>query len=159
MRIVFTVDGAPVGWQRAGTNRYSGRHYTQERTRETERMIAYVYQAAAHGFRFKERTPVSLTVLAYYPIPKSVSRATRARMIAREILPVVKPDWDNVGKLVSDALNGVAYGDDKEIVAATVIKMYSDRPRMRIVLEDADELFMREINGGEVDGHDAERGV
>jgi Holliday junction resolvase RusA-like endonuclease len=46
-----------------------------------------------------------------------------------EIFPG-KPDWDNVGKIISDALNEVAYKDDSQIYQCTVAKMYSDRPRV-----------------------------
>lgn len=31
-------------------------------------------------------------------------------------------DWDNLGKVVSDALNGVAYKDDRQVVDGRVIK-------------------------------------
>ena len=33
-------------------------------------------------------------------------------MICDEISPTKKPDWDNIGKIVSDALNKFAYKDD-----------------------------------------------
>ena len=35
-------------------------------------------------------------------------------------------DWDNLGKLVSDALNGVAYVDDSQIRECVVRKIYPD---------------------------------
>ena len=35
-------------------------------------------------------------------------------------------DWDNLGKLVSDALNGVAYIDDSQIQGCVVRKHYPD---------------------------------
>lgn len=48
-------------------------------------------------------------------------------------------DWDNLAKLVTDALNGVAYADDRQIVTAIVTKWLpsllvpgrNNRPRRR----------------------------
>ena len=55
-------------------------------------------------------------------------------MLSGFIRPTVKPDWDNIGKLVADALNGIAYDDDKCIVDAQVRKFYSDQPRTDIII-------------------------
>lgn len=55
------------------------------------------------------------------------------RIVARVLPPkgawdgkkcLTKPDWDNIGKLVGDALNRVAYRDDSQIFEAKVIKRY-----------------------------------
>lgn len=143
MTISFTVKGPPVGWQRAGVNRRTGRHYTQQKTKNAEEEIALAYRIAAKGRRFPTGTPLAVCVYAYFPIPKRVSKATRAAMISKEILPTVKPDWDNIGKLV-DGLNGVAFDDDKDIVCGSVVKMYSDEPRMVFVLKEAWEVFLEE---------------
>lgn len=35
-------------------------------------------------------------------------------------------DWDNLGKLVSDALNGLAYADDSQVREALIRKHYPD---------------------------------
>lgn len=40
-----------------------------------------------------------------------------------------RPDWDNLAKLATDALNGLAYKDDAQIVDAHVTKIMPD-PRV-----------------------------
>ena len=40
-----------------------------------------------------------------------------------------KPDVDNCLKSIFDALNGIAYDDDSQIVAVTAAKFYSENPR------------------------------
>ena len=66
-------------------------------------------------------------------------------MLKDEIRPTVKPDWDNIGKLISDALNGVAYADDKDIVFGAVQKAYSSKPRTVVTLwEFIDERGLAE---------------
>ena len=137
MKISFTVDGNPFGWQRAGQNHYTGAVYTQNKTRQHEQLVALAYRLAAKGYMFPADTYVDLEVIAYVKIPKSATKARRAKMLSGKIRPTTKPDWDNLGKLVSDALNGVAYDDDKRVVDARVRKFYSDRPRTQVTLSEA----------------------
>ena len=54
----------------------------------------------------------------------------------REIWPTKRPDGDNVLKLVADALNGVAYEDDSQIVYMTIKKEYASRGFLRIRIEE-----------------------
>ena len=64
-------------------------------------------------------------------------QTVQQKMRSGEIRPTVKPDFDNIGKLIADALNGVAYDDDKCIVDAQVRKFYSDNPRTEVILQIA----------------------
>ena len=142
MKIVFEVQGAPVGWQRAGVNRWSGLHYTQDKTRDAEIKTALAYKTAARGYRFPEGAAVAVTIHAYYPIPQRTSKAKREEMIMGNVLPTVKPDVDNVSKLVLDALNGVAYEDDKQVVGG-VYKIYSETPQIVVMIFDNVDLTFR----------------
>jgi len=49
-------------------------------------------------------------------------------------LPIGDPDWDNLGKLVSDAINNVVYRDDAQITDARVRKRYGEPHRVEITL-------------------------
>lgn len=62
-----------------------------------------------------------------------------------------KSDWDNIGKLVCDALNGVAYDDDKCVCDARVVKLYGEVPHLRVRLEDINAWDLRQPGtaGGE----------
>lgn len=79
---------------------------------------------------------IQVTITAYHPIPKRSSKALRELMISGANRPAKKPDWDNIGKAVCDALNGVAYKDDAQIVQAKVEKYYSDTPRVEVEISD-----------------------
>ena len=57
-------------------------------------------------------------------------------MLQGKILPTKKPDCDNIAKIICDALNGVAYDDDKQIVALKVTKIYSAEPRVLVWVSD-----------------------
>lgn len=49
-----------------------------------------------------------------------------------KIFPTKKPDIDNVIKVIADALNGVAYDDDKQIIDVSARKVYSETPRVDV---------------------------
>jgi Holliday junction resolvase RusA-like endonuclease len=74
-------------------------------------------------------------------IKLTVSGEPIAKQRARELMESgfikrdKRPDYDNISKAVSDALNGLAYSDDGQIVSASIEKLYSGRPRLEIELE------------------------
>ena len=80
--------------------------------------------------------PVSLTLTIYHKIPKSASRAKQEQMEDGLIEPTTKPDVDNVLKAVMDALTGVWYNDDAQVVEAMVSKTYSVNPRIEVCLQE-----------------------
>ncbi|MGB6231196.1 MAG: RusA family crossover junction endodeoxyribonuclease, partial [Litorimonas sp.] len=47
----------------------------------------------------------------------------------------IKPDGDNLAKLVKDALNGLAYHDDAQVSTTIVEKQWSDHDRTVVTLE------------------------
>ena len=56
----------------------------------------------------------------------------------RIIRPMKKPDFDNIGKIVCDALNDIAYHDDAQIVDAQVRKFFSDDPKVVVTIQEAE---------------------
>ena len=131
MTVRFTVPGSPQGKARPRFTK--GRTYTPKNTVIYEKLVRIRYQAAAMGITPAEG-PVSVTILARYPIPKSATKAKRAGMISGALLPTKKPDLDNVAKIVCDALNGVAYRDDSQIVDLKVHKYFSETPEVAVVI-------------------------
>ena len=107
--------------------------YTPTKTRDYEKALAKRAGEVMSG-RSLLTGPLEMTVWAYLPVPRSWSKAKRQRALSGEIWPVVKPDWDNIGK-ITDALNCVVWLDDNQIVSATVLKLYSDNPRLQIRVE------------------------
>lgn len=80
---------------------------------------------------------IMLSIAAFYKIPASVSKATREKMLAG-MRPTVKPDIDNVVKIIMDGLNGAAYYDDKQVVVLTAGKNYSDEPHVSVEVIEID---------------------
>ena len=130
IHIEFTVDGPPIGKGRPKAVRFGNqvRMYTPKKTSEYETDIAFK-AAQIMGDTKPVETPVSVGVLAYYPIPASWSKKRQQAAIDGIEIPG-KPDLDNVLKAVLDALNGVVYVDDKQVVRLTGGKAYSSYPRL-----------------------------
>ena len=55
-------------------------------------------------------------------------------------------DWDNLGKLVCDAMNGIFYEDDGQICVAMVVKRYSESPRTVVTIKPVDPNDRRWID-------------
>jgi Holliday junction resolvase RusA-like endonuclease len=134
-KIQFTVPGIPVakGRPRFTTRGGYARAYTPKETTAYENKIKSVASSLIFGDTWKG--PIRMELKIFKPMLKGFSKKRAA--LARELLlrPIVKPDCDNYGKIVSDALNRVIYKDDSQIVSANVEKYYSDEPRIEITLE------------------------
>jgi Holliday junction resolvase RusA-like endonuclease len=50
--------------------------------------------------------------------------------------PTKKPDLDNLAKSVLDALNGVIYQDDSQIVSLHMTKVYSQYPGIDLLIRE-----------------------
>lgn len=131
--VQFIVPGGPVGKARPRMTR-SGHAYTPEKTVSYENLVK---------MRFIEKYPdwvpvageAKIKLIAYYPIPKSASKRKRIEMDIGTIRPTKKPDVDNIMKAIADALNGIAYVDDSQIVTAEVRKYYSATPRVEVEID------------------------
>jgi Holliday junction resolvase RusA-like endonuclease len=126
----FTIPGDPKGWARTRSN--NGQYFTAPEMRAYQNNIRWLAKAA--GVREIDG-PVSVVVVAHYRIPASATRARRAAMLALDEMPTKKPDIDNVVKNVLDALNGLAWKDDAQVVRLSVSKVWSDDPRTEIDVE------------------------
>lgn len=136
MKIKFTIPGEPKGKGRHRTTK-SGQTYTPKETTMYENLVKAMYYQYCRGIKFDDTTQLDIRITAYFPIPKSVSKKKREAMLAHTIRPIVKCDWDNIGKIVCDALNGIAYHDDKQVVDGQVRKFYSDQPRVVVTIQEA----------------------
>jgi Holliday junction resolvase RusA-like endonuclease len=132
----FTVPGTPIGKGRPKAVRQGGfvRMYTPKQTLDYETDVAFK-AAQAMGDMPVLDTAVSMRIVAYYPIPASWSKKKQQQALAGLLIPG-KPDLDNVGKAVLDALNGVVYVDDKQVVRLLMEKEFSFEPRIEVIVKE-----------------------
>lgn len=132
----FTVPGEPQGKARPRAVKQGGRMniYTPQKTKDYERGIAIAYRTQCNGMF---SGAVQVEIHAYYEIPKSASRKRALDMVSDKERPTKKPDGDNIAKAVCDALNGLAYKDDSQVVDLTVRKYYSKFPHVQVFISEA----------------------
>jgi len=135
--VYFVVYGNPVGKGRPRATSRGGfvRMYTDEKTEAYESAVADEARIAMREWQAFD-TPMQLQLSAYYPIPKSWSKKKRQMAMDGEIHPQVKPDLDNVMKAVLDAMNGVVYVDDSQVINMVATKRYSSDPRVEVYLHE-----------------------
>jgi Holliday junction resolvase RusA-like endonuclease len=76
--------------------------------------------------------PLSMTMVAFMPIPGSLRKAEKA-LAERELLPHAKrPDMTQLLKAAEDALSNVVWRDDSLVAEHRLAKRYSPRPRLEI---------------------------
>lgn len=134
--IRFSIPGSPFGKQRPRvvTRGNFSKAYTPKETVSYENLVKVMYQNTAKGFMFPDGTQLCVEITAYYEVPKSTSKKKAAEMLAGTIRPTKKPDFDNIGKIICDSLNKIAYHDDSAIVDAEVHKYYAEVPRVEVII-------------------------
>ena len=133
-KLQFVVPGSPVGKGRPRFRSFNGHvsTYTPKETQEAESRVKSAFLESG-GKPFGD-SPVGIEVVAYFPIPKSATRKAREAILAGAVKHTHTPDIDNILKLVCDAINGIAFNDDKQIVVCKAEKRYSDEPRTEVSL-------------------------
>ena len=134
--IELKIPGPPMGKQRPIVTRRGA--FTPKKTVNYENYVKELY--IINKFP-KLEGYISMSVKAYYPIPKSTSKKKKEQMLQGILLPDKKPDADNVLKGICDALNTIAYDDDKQIIEMAILKRYSKDPCVVVRLKKYEEAF------------------
>jgi Holliday junction resolvase RusA-like endonuclease len=120
-------------------SRFGGGHaYTDEKSRAYLRAIGVCARLAMKG-REMLTGPVAVTVDAFFSVKPSWTRA-KLRAALDHLLRPGKPDWDNIGKICCDGLNGIVWSDDAQVADGRVRKFYvSTNPRLVITVTPAQQ--------------------
>jgi Holliday junction resolvase RusA-like endonuclease len=138
--VTFEVEGRPVPKARArvvtrGKRRFA---FTPKKVKEWETVVK---EEAEKHFERPFAWPVVVSLIFYMPRPKS-------RRL--DFWVTTTPDLDNLEKSVLDALNEVAYDDDKLVVAKSSSKRYvtDGVPRVHITVASIqDQRSLMEYGG------------
>lgn len=134
---MIVIYGEPRGKQRPRFTRVADyiRTYTPKETKDYEFCIKEEYNKQC-GKYFEPDIPLRAVIYAYFKIPTAFSKK-KVEMAENDLIrPMIKCDADNIAKVILDALNGVAYYDDKFIADLRVIKKYSKTPRVEFEIEE-----------------------
>lgn len=136
LSVSFFVPGQPVGKGRPRAAK-RGSHiqlYTPEKTASYESLVA----TAAHG-AMRGAAPIQgachVEMDIRLMVPLSWSARKRNQALDGQILPTKKPDMDNVLKAVFDAINGIVWQDDVQVIQVQASKRYSAIPGVAVVIK------------------------
>jgi len=121
MQINFSVPGQPTPLARARHGK--GRTYEAKGMASSKSDVANAYLDALRSYVADgppigpHEGPVTISILSVFLAPKDC-------WPGRECTK--RPDLDNLCKLVCDALNGVAYRDDSQIICAILRKQFGE---------------------------------
>lgn len=121
--LVFSMNGEPRGKGRPRTSVRGGfaRVYTDAATRKYEASVRRVAEAAM-GARPPMDGALSVSLRFRLSPPKSMTKRERAAVLAGEQPYLGRIDLDNGAKAILDAMNGVAFHDDRQIVRLFLTK-------------------------------------
>jgi Holliday junction resolvase RusA-like endonuclease len=114
----------------------NGRAYTDKATGNAEAFIRLCAAQAMQGAAPLQGA-LEVRMAVTVGVPASWPRKRRQEALEGVLRPTGRPDWDNVAKLASDALNGIVWLDDAQVVQATVSKHYGEAPSTVIEVKSA----------------------
>jgi len=136
--IQFTVDGDPIpkGRPRFARRGHFVQTYTDAKTIDYETHVA---MKARHAIGASDPLKGALTVFLYlrYGVPTSYSKK-RKEACLRGVEYPKKVDLDNVYKSITDAMQGIVYLNDSQIVEAHITKVYAETAGANIMVQECD---------------------
>lgn len=116
----FEVPGTPVAKARPRIGKYGA--YTPAKTVNYEKLVKISYQRSSKDKLIDK--PIKMEIWAVFE-PTKTERKSKKKYASLLGTPYTKkPDLDNIAKSICDALNDVAYNDDKNIVELIIHKEY-----------------------------------
>lgn len=134
--LCFTVPGEVRGKGRPRIVKIGGfsRLAADAKTATYENLVAFfAADAMRHAGLQAFQGPVCVHITARIAPAASASRKARTAMLNAEAPPTKKPDLDNIIKCL-DALNGIAWRDDAQIVSILARKTYAETPGLDVVI-------------------------
>ncbi len=134
--LTFSIECSPVpkGRPRATVRGGYAKMYTPPATRAYEAGITRIAAAAMRG-RQPLQGPLSVSMRFRLAIPKSTTKRAREALLAGEEAYLGRADLTNYAKAVEDALNGICWRDDVQIVRLFLTKAASTTPGVDVRIE------------------------
>jgi len=135
--VTYMVYGEAVG---KGRPRFARRGnftstYTPQKTKTYEDEIKMM-ASAAMGSSEPLETPITVAIYISIGIPASFSKKRHKDALKNIEKPMKKPDIDNIAKCFLDAMNGIIYLDDKQVVNLHVKKVYAETPCVQVMVSE-----------------------
>lgn len=142
--IQFTVPGQPVAKGRPRFRIVRPKDgpefvnaYTDAQTVAYEARVSQAAKIAMDG-RFPSFLPIEIMVELRMQIPESWTKKKRLAASMGQVRATKKPDADNVLKGIKDAMNGIVWADDAQVVLLTVRKLYHADPAVIVAVREVE---------------------
>jgi Holliday junction resolvase RusA-like endonuclease len=119
---MFTVEGTPKVQKQTQWNRKRGYDPSSLDRKQI------IWQISPYAPKEPLEGAIEMDVVFYMPMPK-VSRIKTRAMINGSVYPIVRPDIDNMAYILTNAMKGIYYRDDSQIVDLSLRKRYAENPR------------------------------
>ncbi len=144
MNVQFTVHGQPVAKGRPRFRIVRPKNgpefvnaYTDAQTVAYEAKVAMAAKIAMDG-RFPSSAPIEIMLELRMQIPESWTKKKRLAASMGTVRATKKPDADNVLKGIKDAMNGIVWVDDSQVVVLTVRKTYHADPCVIVAVREVE---------------------
>lgn len=136
LELEFIIEGKAKPKQSFRYTR-AGIKYTPKDVKQYAKDIQYSFYAQYPKWlpSMLYEKPLRAKIEVYKSIPKSFSKTLKMKAIAGELRPLTRGDCDNYSKGILDALNGIVYPDDRQIVELSVYKYYSEKEFVKVKIE------------------------
>lgn len=115
----FRVDGTPATEGNLRRSPSGGLYHANGPALSVWRQaIGWAARSCHRGAAWPSAVALELTFVLHRPQRPKAS------------VPIVRPDWDKLARAVCDALTGVVYVDDSQVVEASVVKRYAVGPEL-----------------------------
>lgn len=148
-RAEITVYGEaqPAGSKKGFVNKRDGRVIIVDANSKSGDWKKVVAQAAGEQWRGGLMDgPIRLTMVQYRPRPSNhygTGRNAGVRKDSAPYFPITRPDVLKIARGIEDALTGVLYRDDSQIVDEHLMKRYGEPARVEVIVEQVvDDLLL-----------------
>jgi Holliday junction resolvase RusA-like endonuclease len=136
--MTFKLEGTPTGKGRPKFARKGNfvSTYTPLKTKNYEDRIREVAREAM-GSSEPLETPITVCFYITMPVPASYSKKAKTACLLGETRPTKKPDVDNIIKAFLDAMNGIVYLDDCQVVDLHAKKVYGTVGMVEVYIKES----------------------
>ena len=118
--VELVILGEPQRKHRPRFNRNTGVAYTPSQTTNYENLIKHEYMSKYGKMAFDEKSCIQAWIKAYFKMPKTDFNKHGLSKSGKEKEEKLfrcntRADADNIAKVCLDALNGIAYPDDRQV--------------------------------------------
>ncbi len=119
---LFEIHGDPIPQKQTQFIRKTGIAYDPSKKSRSQ----IQWQSRPYAPSVPLQGPISVDITFYFAPPKSTSSVKRRQMLNHVIHHTKKPDADNCAYLITNALKGIFYDDDAQIIDLNIHKRFAE---------------------------------